>query len=304
MQVTALGYLGFRTPEFAAWADFGPRVLGLQNGPRGEDGAVYLRMDDRHHRLAFHPGERSELAYIGWELRSRIHFRDALVELEKAGVGFEMGSLDELNDRRVTGMAHFRDPGGFRHEIFFGQEFEHLSFTPGRPISGFLCGELGVGHVVVAVPEATDKHLNFPPDVLGMKVLSTAMLRVLNRSPRMGEFFRCNPRTHCLGIVSMDGLRGMTHFCIETLSIDDVGRALDIIAAENIPLQRTLGRHTLDGFISFYARGPGGITFEYGAGGDLLADDYVSVRPDKSEVWGHKFLITEPPPTLHRIQPK
>ena len=301
MEISALGYVGFRTPEYEAWADFGPRVLGLQAGRRGADGTVYLRMDDRHHRLAFHPGERSELAYMGWELRSRVQFRDALAELDARAIPYEHGTAAEMNDRRVTGMAHLTDPGGFRHELFYGQEFEHLSFLPGRPLSGFLAGELGVGHVVCAVPEATEEHLNFAVDVLGFKILSTAMIRVLNRSPRMGEFYRCNPRTHCLGLVSMAGLQGMTHFCIETLSIDDVGRALDIILAENQPLQRTLGRHTLDGFVSFYARGPGDITFEYGAGGDLLTDDQVSVRPDKSEVWGHKFLITEPPTTLRKV---
>jgi hypothetical protein len=38
---------------------FGPEIFGLGLAEPGSDGTVYLRMDDRHHRIAVHPGSPS-----------------------------------------------------------------------------------------------------------------------------------------------------------------------------------------------------------------------------------------------------
>ena len=66
MKVRALGYVGVESPEAKQWEEFGPEVLGLQLVDGDQPGAIYLRMDDRHHRIAVHPGDKDRLAYLGW----------------------------------------------------------------------------------------------------------------------------------------------------------------------------------------------------------------------------------------------
>src|SRR5271154_6354415 len=80
MQITGLGYLGFESPNPAAWRTFGPEVLGfgLAESPAEDPGGVYLRLDDRRHRIAIHPGPVDKLAYIGWEISGRLGFEEAL----------------------------------------------------------------------------------------------------------------------------------------------------------------------------------------------------------------------------------
>ena len=66
--IKALSYIGFRSPSFEEWATFGPEVLGAQLAPRGADDAVRLRVDVAEARITVHPGERDEVAYLGWDV--------------------------------------------------------------------------------------------------------------------------------------------------------------------------------------------------------------------------------------------
>ena len=59
----------------------------------------------------------------------------------------------------------------------------------------------------------------------------------------------------------------MAHFMFEAKSLDDVGRAYDIVHAEGFPIAMTLGRHTNDNTTSFYLYSPSGWWVEYGCGG-------------------------------------
>jgi len=106
------------------------------------------------------------------------------------------------------------------------------------------------------------------------------------------EFYRCNARSHCMAYIPSGISRGLTHIGIEVHSLDDVGRAWDMVQERGIPIKMTLGRHTMDNLVSFYIRSPSGFEFEYGAGGDLLDDaSFIMQKPNKAEVWGHKFML-------------
>jgi len=82
MKIIALGYVGFESPNAKAWESFGPEVFGLGLADPGNEGSVYLKMDDRNHRIAIHPGDKDRLAYIGWELRNDAEFAAAVEELQ------------------------------------------------------------------------------------------------------------------------------------------------------------------------------------------------------------------------------
>ena len=58
MDIIGIGYLGFESPNLETWREYAAQVLGLGlgNAPPGDPDSLYLRSDDRRHRIAFHPG--------------------------------------------------------------------------------------------------------------------------------------------------------------------------------------------------------------------------------------------------------
>jgi extradiol dioxygenase len=293
MEIRTLGYLGFCSPNYEEWLTFGPEVFAFGLGPRGADGAIRLRMDDRHHRIAIHPGEHHDVLYMGWELRNRLAFADGLKHLEAKNVAYTIATKEELDDRHVTEMAWFLDPAGFRHEIYHSQEFEPMSFTPGRPISGFVADEMGVGHLVLAVPEVTDEIRNFALEVLGFKIFAGFRHALFDGKILGLEFYYCaNGRSHCLGYVPAEGKRGVTHFAVEVNTLDDVGRAYDIVQDRQIPIKMSLGRTQIDSSISFYCRTPTGFEFEYMYDGMMIRDEtFVTRKPKSINAWGHRSQL-------------
>jgi len=121
MRVRALGYVGVESPEAKQWEEFGPEILGLQRVDGDRPGSVYLRMDERHHRLAVHPGPKDRLAYLGWEMAGDDDLAEAAEELGRSGYGVTEGTDDECEERAVRRVVSVTDPGGARHEFFYGQ---------------------------------------------------------------------------------------------------------------------------------------------------------------------------------------
>ena len=265
-----LAYVGFVSPNADDWRTFGPDVLAAELAPDGPDGAVRLRVDDAVHRITVHPGERNDLAYLGWEVDDL----DAIVARVEA-VGITV-------DRADTNA--FVDPFGFRHELVTSVQ-RGSAFTPGRPMSGFVTGEQGLGHVVLIVPDLSAGEAFFT-DVLGFKASDSI------ESGLSLRFFHCAGRAarhHTVALASVPGMVGMHHLMLEVRTLDDVGAALDIVNERQIPLAMTLGRHTNDLMTSFYVRTPSGFEIEYGTGGLVVDDDTWEVGlHDAQSIWGHK----------------
>lgn len=271
-----LAYIGFISPAAEEWRSFGPEVLGAQLAPDSPDGAVRLRVDDAAWRIAIRPGPADDLDYLGWladDLDAVVH------RIEEAGVPV-------VRD----GVARFTDPFGFRHQL--AQTVTTAApFSPGRPMSGFVTGEQGVGHAVLIVPDLAAAE-KFFTDVLGLEVSDTIEMGLTLR------FLHCSgsaARHHSLALVSVPGMVGLHHLMLEVCTLDDVGRALDIIAERKVPLAMTLGRHTNDLMTSFYVRTPSGFEIEYGTGGRTIDDDsWETASYGATSLWGHKPPATGP----------
>ena len=161
--------------------------------------------------------------------------------------------------RRVRGLISFRDPAGNRLEAFYGAEIDDTPFKPGRTISGFRTGPLGLGHAVLTV-ENIDPMMAFYVDVLGFG-LSDYITK-----PFRAYFFHVNARHHCLALIET-GKSGMHHLMVELFSLDDVGQAYDIALTQEDRVGVTLGRHTNDFMTSFYCKTPSSFMIECGWGG-------------------------------------
>ena len=66
--VRNLSYVGYRSPAAEEWRTFGPEVLGAELAADGADGEVRLRIDEAPWRIAVHPGDQDDLAYLGWDV--------------------------------------------------------------------------------------------------------------------------------------------------------------------------------------------------------------------------------------------
>lgn len=285
--IDSLAYVGFRSPRAEAWLAFGPEVLGLEVAGRGPDGAVRLRMDAAAQRIVVHPGERDDLAYLGWAVAGPAALEATVRAVEKQGIAVERGDAELAALRAVTDVAWFVDPFGFRHELAVGLATASTPFRPGRPIAGFVTGAGGLGHAVLILPD-TAEALRFYGDALGFRL-----------SDRIDEhgmhltFLHCNPRHHSIAFAAVPGAAGMHHLMLEVASLDDVATGLEICKARGLTLAMDLGKHPNDEMTSFYVRSPSGFEIEYGFGGRLVDDaTWVVGHYDVMSLWGH-----EPPAT-------
>lgn len=293
MKLHSLGYLNVRSVDPQQWRSFGVDLLGMavSPDPLGRDDAVALTVDDRPARLQVTKGEQNELGCVGWEIANAAEYHDSVRELTAAGVEINCGSAEELTRAQVREMAYFHDPGGIRHEIFWGQLQAPGSFHSGRALSGFVTGAQGLGHVVLLVPDL-EKALDFYTSRLGFRVTDEIDLNGIRV-----VFMHINDRHHSLALGELAGHRGLHHLMVQVGSLDDVGVGYDLCRRDGHPITMTLGRHTNDRMTSFYVRSPGGFDIEYGWGAVTVDDDDWAVTHMRAgSIWGHHSPEDAPAP--------
>jgi 2,3-dihydroxybiphenyl 1,2-dioxygenase len=280
MQLQALGYFGVRSKDLEEWATYGTRFLGMQLVDKSR-GTLALRMDDRKQRVIVQADEGDGPSFYGWEVTDAAALDALAAHLEKSGVKVARGTRALADERRVKDLIVFADPIGNRLEAFHGAEIASEPFKPGRSISGFRTGPLGMGHAVLTT-ERLDEVVPFYTDVLGFR-LSDYILR-----PFKAYFFHINPRHHSLAFIDT-GTNGIHHLMIELCYLDDVGQAYDLALRQPETIGTTLGRHANDQMTSFYSRSPSKFLVEYGWGGRSIdpASWTPHERTDGPSLWGH-----------------
>jgi 2,3-dihydroxybiphenyl 1,2-dioxygenase len=218
-----------------------------------------FRMDDRTQRLVINRDQSDGLGFLGWEVARQADLQNVAARVEACGIKVKAASRGLADERFVSDLILFDDPAGNRLEIFFKPKISDSPFIPGRPISGFKTGAMGMGHVVLNV-ENVEVLLPFYRDVLGFRVTDFGL------TPYPLYFFHLNDRHHSFAMVG-SGQRSFHHFMVELCSLDDVGQGYDLAQLEEGRVAYTLGRHTNDHMTSFYAHSPSGFFVEYGWGG-------------------------------------
>jgi 2,3-dihydroxybiphenyl 1,2-dioxygenase len=283
MDIQALGYIGIHASSLEDWTRFGTRFLGMQLAERAGK-QVALRMDDRKQRVLVAEDGGEGVAFFGWEVSDGEKLDRLAARLEGAGMQVARGTRALADERRVKDLIVLADPLGNRLELFHGAEIASDRFQPGRSISGFRTGPLGMGHAVLHVKSINDV-LPFYRDVLGFR-LSDYMRRPFN-----AYFFHANPRHHSIAFIET-GRNATHHLMVELFSLDDVGQCYDLALGEEGRIGTTLGRHINDEVTSFYANSPSGFMVEYGWGGRVI--DVDRWQPEEvtwgPSIWGHDRL--------------
>ena len=282
-----LGYAGFGSDKLDDWRQFGTSLVGLQAVERGNS-LLAFRMDDRKQRIVIDRAMPDGSRFFGWEVADRAALDALAAKLEAAHIAVKNEPQALADARRVRTLISFHDPAGNRLEAFYGAEIDETPFSPGRSISGFRTGPLGLGHAVLTV-DNIDPMMAFYVDVLGFG-LSDYM-----REPFRAYFFHVNARHHSLALIET-GRNGMHHLMVELFSLDDVGQSYDIASSRDDCVSVTLGRHTNDFMTSFYCKTPSSFMVECGWGGREI--DPATWQPvemqDGPSLWGHERVWLPP----------
>jgi 2,3-dihydroxybiphenyl 1,2-dioxygenase len=283
MSLKSLGYIGVQSTKLEDWSGFATRLLGMQQVDAAAKVRAF-RMDDRKQRLVVTAAANDGLGFLGWEAESRADLDQLAGRLDRAGVAVTRETRALADERRVAGLISFCDPGGHRVEVFHGQEIAPDPFKPGRPISGFKTGPLGMGHVVMNVI-TVDDLLPFYRDLLGFQITDYGL------SPYPLYFLHINGRHHSFAMVG-SGKRSFHHFMVEMQSLDDVGQGYDLAQLEEGRIAYSLGRHTNDHMTSFYAHSPSSFFVEYGWGARVIEPQTWQPHEtfDGPSLWGHERL--------------
>jgi 2,3-dihydroxybiphenyl 1,2-dioxygenase len=279
--VEALGYVGVRAKSLEDWASYGSNFLGLQRIDKSRSSMAF-RMDDRKQRLVVDADGGEGIGFFGWEVADASSLDELGARLEKSGTKVARGSRALADERHVKDLIVVNDPAGNRLEFFHGAATASDPFKPGRNISGFRTGPLGMGHVVMHF-ERIAEVMKFYQEVLEFK-LSDYWLR-----PFPGYFFHVNPRHHSIALVET-GKNMVHHMMVELFSFDDVGQGYDLVQKDKDKIAVSLGRHSGDYVTSFYTWNPSGFLVEYGWGGQLIDDNIWKPFERKfgPSLWGHE----------------
>lgn len=279
MLINALGYLGFNSEKLDEWADFGTRIVGFELVERTDDYLTF-RMDERQQRIIVRRAPQ-DTGWAGWEVSDAAALDALKAKLESHGIVSQDLTYADLALRGVTAGIVFKDPAGNRQEAFFGAKAADAPFVPGRPISGFRTGDLGLGHVVYQTP-ALEMLKGFYEDVLEFRMSDYFM------DPTPVAFFHVNARHHSLAMAQTPHA-AIHHVMIELNQLDDVGQGYDVAGAEPGRLAITLGRHINDFMTSYYLNTPDGFMIECGWGGRSI--DVDNWEPFElaygPSLWGH-----------------
>ena len=209
-----LGYVGVRAKDLGDWTSYGSGLLGLQRVDKSRT-SVAFRMDDRKQRIIVDADGGEGIGFFGWEVADAGALDALAAHLEKSGISVAHGSRALADERRVKDLIVLNDPLGNRVEIFHGAETTSDPFVPGRCISGFRTGPLGLGHVVLHV-ERVEEMMAFYQDVLGFHLSDYYTF------PFAAYFFHVNQRHHSIAFVRSPK-NAVHHLMMELYSLDDVG---------------------------------------------------------------------------------
>lgn len=287
MAIKRLGSVAFDCVDVDAVAHVLVDLLGMEALPRAcSDDPLLIRLDDHHHRIALHPASTDDLRSASWEIDDPEELPRLRARLSELGFDVEDVSQPDVEQRHIVAGIRFRDREGFVNEIVYGPTIIHRPFHPTGPISGFVTGELGLGHVVYMCKDYPGA-VEFYTRELGFKMTDYIVWAGAD-----GTFLHCNPRHHSLALMNeCFSFRAgdFNHLMLEVRDIDDVGRAYEAAKAEGLPFHMDYGRHTNDEITSFYVKLPGGIRLEIGTGGLLVDDESWRVRSYTSPSrWGHQ----------------
>ena len=291
MGIKALGYVVIATAEVDAWDRYMAEVVGVMRAGSSASGAALYRIDERPFRFWIEPGPEELLVAAAYEVEDAAALADMAGTCTAAGRPVAEGTAVEAAARGVAAFLRTSDPAGNGLEFFYGDTRDDIAFVSPAGVSGFVTGDMGMGHAVFAAPNFAECHAFYK--AVGFRDTDIPRFHFSDApdDPGMGFAFMHadNGRHHSLAIGELPQPPARcVHLMLEMKTQSDVGKCYDRMRLAKIAESASIGRHVNDQTFGFYMKTPGGFDLEIGA--DPLVIDPATWVPTahlRPSEWGH-----------------
>ncbi|WP_234538734.1 VOC family protein [Streptomyces shenzhenensis] len=284
-----LGYLVIETDRFADWRRFGTDAIGMHHDDLAAD-LMRFRLDEQECRFLLRRGPAEDVVVTGWHIDDHASFERIEARVRAHGVPVVQGSAEEAALRGVERLLRFPGPKGITQEICTTPV---VSSEPLRMLaSGWVTGDSGMGHVAITSTRPAQLRGYF--DTVFDARLTDYIDETINGMKLKIRFLRVNERHHTIAIAAVRGLpldpvrTRVQHLNVQAATLDDLARSYQRVHELGFQMALSVGQHTNDKELSYYARTPSG--FEWEVGWNPVVVDESTWQPSTHQgisIWGH-----------------
>jgi 2,3-dihydroxybiphenyl 1,2-dioxygenase len=284
-----LGYVVIETQRFTNWRRFGVDAIGMHLDTLDTD-AMRFRLDDHQCRFLLRRGSAEDVTAIGWQIDDHETFDQILSRVVDRGVPVVEGAPEEATLRGVERLWRFPGPKGLIQEVFTTPVRDETPLA--MRTSGFVTGEGGMGHI--AITTTKPHQLSGYYDTVFDARLTDYIDETISGVKLKIRFLRVNNRHHSVAVaatqrVRVDPIRTrIQHLNIQVAALDDMTQSYQRVRELGFDMALSVGQHTNDRELSYYARTPSG--FEWEVGWNPITIDESTWEPSTHKgisIWGH-----------------
>lgn len=285
-----LGYLVIETERFADWIRFGRDAIGMHLDEVAP-GVVRFRLDDNECRFLLQRGSAEDTTALGWEIDDHATLDVIAARITGHGVPLIEGTVEEAALRGVERFLRFPGPNGLAQEVYVKANRSADPLTLAAA-GGFVTGVDGMGHVAIATKKPHQMH-GYYNTVFDAR-LSDYIDETISGLKFKIRFLRVNERHHTVAIASVNRLpinpirTRIQHCNVQVAELDDLSAAYRRVKQLGFEMALSVGQHTNDKELSFYAVTPSG--FEWEVGWNPIVVDESVWEPTTHQgisIWGH-----------------
>jgi 2,3-dihydroxybiphenyl 1,2-dioxygenase len=285
-----LGYIVIETDRFADWRRFGRDAIGMHLDDTSRD-VMRFRLDDNECRFLLQRGPGEDVTALGWQVDDHATFDEICSRVTGHGVPIREATADEAALRGVERLLSFPGPNGLSQEIFTRAR---CGDTPLDMLArgGFVTGEGGIGHV--AVTSKKPHQVRGYYDAVFDARLSDYIDETISGLKFKIRFLRFNQRHHSVAIAAVNRLpinpirTRVQHLNIQVTDLDDMTASYQRVKELGFHMALTVGQHTNDKELSYYAMTPSGFEWEVGWN-PIVVDEktWETTTYQGISIWGH-----------------
>lgn len=284
-----LGYIVIETNKFADWRRFGRDAIGMHLDETLPE-VMRFRLDDHQCRFLLQRGPAEDVTALGWQLDDHDTLDEILRRVTRHGVPVTEGAPEEAALRGVERLVRIPGPNRLTQELFTRA---HTTDSPLTMVSGgFVTGDCGMGHVAITSKKPHQMR-GYYDTVLDAR-LTDYIDETINGVKLKIRFLRVNERHHSVAVASVNRLplnpirTRIQHLNIEVAELDDMTAAYQRVKDLGFDMALSIGQHTNDRELSFYAVTPSG--FEWEVGWKPIHINEATWQPSVHQgisIWGH-----------------
>ena len=222
--------------------------------------------------------------------RRRRDLRQISRRVADHGVPAVEGSEEDAKLRGVERFLRFPGPNGLTQEIYTTARTAPLPLD--IPGSGFVTGAGGLGHVALTTkkPQYVRGYYNHVFDAR----LSDYIDETINRLKFKIRFLRVNERHHSVAIASVNAFpinpirTRIQHVNVQVATLDDMVTSYQRVKEMGFEMALSVGQHTNDKELSYYAMTPSGFEWEVGWNPIVVNEStWEPITHQGISIWGH-----------------